>query len=76
MEYISPLNMSTCQTYVIKNVKSKFRDSEDDMPVRDTILGDENVPTQLETCDEDKSDLSLSESDNERLRLKYIVNLQ
>ena len=46
------------------------------MPIRDTILGDENVPTQLEPCDEDKSDSSMSESDNERLRLKYIVNLQ
>ena len=46
------------------------------MPVRDTVLGDENVPTQLEKCDEGKSDSSFIESDNERLKLNYIVNLQ
>ena len=67
--------MWTWVIYVFKNLISKFRDSDDEMPVRDTIFGEENVPTQLEKCDEDKSDSSLSEYDDERLKLKYIVNL-
>ena len=67
--------MPTWIIYVIKHVIYKFRDSDDEMPVRDTIFGEENVLTQLEKCDEEKSDSSLSESDNERLKLKYIVNL-
>ena len=73
VESVLSLNIYTWLIYVFKYVKSKFRDSDDDMPVRDTILGEDNVPRQLDKCDEDKSDSSFSESDNERLRFNYIV---
>ena len=48
-------------------IKCQFRDLDDNNMVQDSIIGEENIPTELEKYDDGKLDSSLSKSDNERL---------